>query len=268
MINLLHIKNGSSLSAATLVCHDSTYSVLYSILHRNCEHIFTNNSSIIICHSNPPYPVWVWCKDPSNLEDIVSISNILSKYFSISKGYNVIISDKTLSALSNVNREFSEFTIKMELFSYRLDNIKDIEYNYNGSISLAKLEEVDELASIWHDACLEMELIDFDIEFCKKEVIEKIKNNSLFCLKLGNGEIAALTGKDTVGEYSKISTVYTLPHLRRNGYAINLVHFVTKTILEDNLIPILYTDGNYNASNECYKKIGYYQVGRLLNIQK
>ncbi len=268
MTELLHIENGSSLQSASLVSKDTTYSVLYTILHRNCEHIFTNNSSVIICHSNPPYPVWVWCKDAENQEDIISISNILSKYFPLSKGYNVIISDNILNALSKVNSEFADYTVKMELFSYRLDDIKDIKYDYKGSICLAKLEEVDELSLIWHDACLEMESVDFDIEFCKKEVTEKIKNNSLFLLKLENGEVASLTGKDKTGEYSKISTVYTLPHLRRNGYAINLVHHVTKTILEDNLIPILYTNGNYNASNECYKKIGYYQVGRLFNIQK
>ena len=41
-----------------------------------------------------------------------------------------------------------------------------------------------------------------------------------------------------------------------------------KTILDENLIPILYTNGGYSPSNECYKKIGYYQVGRIFNIQK
>jgi len=36
--------------------------------------------------------------------------------------------------------------------------------------------------------------------------------------------------------------------------------------LDDGLIPILYTNGDYVASNDCYKKIGYVQVGKLVDV--
>ena len=268
MRDLLHIKNGSSLSSASLVSKDSTYSVLYTILQRNCEHIFTNNSSVIICHSNPPYPVWVWCKDSQKSDDIQTISDVLTKYFPLNKGYNIIIADDTLSALSKINSDFQNYSVKMELFAYRLDKINEISYNFKGQITFVKESELDVVAKLWQDACYEMELVHFDIEFCKNEVLHKIKANNLYCLKTDDGEFATLVSKEKTGDYSKISTVYTVPHLRRKGYAINLVHFVTKTILDENLIPILYTNGGYSPSNECYKKIGYYQVGRIFNIQK
>lgn len=268
MSELLYIQNNSAENLARLVEEDVTYSVLYTILHRKCEHIFTNNSSVIICHSNPPYPVWVWCKDANNTCDIQAISDVLSKYFPLNKGYNIIIADDTLSALSKINSDFQNYSVKMELFAYRLDKINEISYNFKGQITFVKESELDVVAKLWQDACYEMELIHFDIEFCKNEVSKKIKNNTLYCLKTEDGEFATLVSKEKTGEYSKISTVYTLPHLRRKGYAINLVHYVTKTILDENLIPILYTNGGYSPSNECYKKIGYYQVGRIFNIQK
>jgi predicted GNAT family acetyltransferase len=34
------------------------------------------------------------------------------------------------------------------------------------------------------------------------------------------------------------------------------------------LMPILYTDGDYDASNECYKGIGYIERGCLYSISR
>ena len=113
----------------------------------------------------------------------------------------------------------------------------------------------------------EMEGFNFDLEECKNRVMRHIENQTLFTLKNENDEILAITSKSDDGVYAKISSVYTVPKYRRRGYAINLVHYVTELLLEQNLIPILYTNGGYVASNECYKKIGYYQVGRLCNVE-
>ena len=91
---------------------------------------------------------------------------------------------------------------------------------------------------------------------------------ALFAWRKDSGEIVSLTARGDQPPYSKITSVYTLPQHRRKGYAINLVYAVTETILADGLIPILYTDAGYAASNACYQKIGYQQVGSLCSICK
>ena len=77
----------------------------------------------------------------------------------------------------------------------------------------------------------------------------------------------ALTDRGDTGLYGKIAAVYTLPNQRRKGYALNLVHAISEDILKDGLVPILYTDADYGASNSCYKKIGFEQVGSLCTVQ-
>ncbi|MBQ8834080.1 MAG: GNAT family N-acetyltransferase [Oscillospiraceae bacterium] len=95
-----------------------------------------------------------------------------------------------------------------------------------------------------------------------------MERKTLFTWRNDAGEIVALTAKVDNGPYSRITSVYTLPGHRRKGYAIHLVHKVTETILADGLVPTLYTDANYRASNACYRKIGYQEVGNLIKAGK
>ena len=135
-------------------------------------------------------------------------------------------------------------------------------------MSLVKTDEIPGLIDVWHDMHMEMEGMDQDRAHCAKTIDRMVSSKKLFAWRMGNGKIVALTGRADQGQYSKITSVYTLPEHRRKGYAIHLVHEVTKTILDDGLIPILYTDAGYEASNECYRKIGYKQVGSLVSICK
>lgn len=52
----------------------------------------------------------------------------------------------------------------------------------------------------------------------------------------------------------------------KKHYAGNLVYQVTKMIIDAGCLPMLYTDGDYAASNACYEKIGYVPQGRLCTI--
>ena len=56
---LLHLKNASNIELSKQLEGDITYSVLFRILQNDCTDIFYNEG-VIICYSNPPYPIWVW----------------------------------------------------------------------------------------------------------------------------------------------------------------------------------------------------------------
>lgn len=267
MNNVIHYINKSNKNLINIIDDSITYSVLKNIMQYNCNDIYTNNESIIICYSNPPYPIWVWCKDISNKEDILSISNILIKEY-ISKGKcNFIISEYLLNELIKVNDIFKKLIYKMELLSYKLEEINNINYKCDGYMRKATMKDVDYLTLINKDAHYEMEGFTFSLDECKNKVIDLINHDNLYVWCNDNHEIVATTNVLVDGIYSKISLVYTVPSYRRKGYAINLVYSVSKILLDNKLIPILYTDGGYKASNECYKKIGYRQIGKLINVE-
>ena len=265
---LMHLENASSIELSKMVEGDITYSVLHRILKNKCTDIFYNEGSTIICYSEPPYPIWVWCKDANEKTDITNIAECIKTYYPLEKGYNIIMSYDVLSCLKKCDSYFEKVSLKMELFSYRLEVLNEINYPCEGRIVSAKRDDVEVISALFRDMFYEMEGFVFDIKECKERATQAIDLNQLYTWRNSQNKIVALASKKINGIYGSISTVYTIPSERRKGYAINLVHALSEELLADNITPILYTDGSYVASNDCYKKIGFEQVGRICNIQK
>lgn len=265
---LIHFKSTSKPELLGLIDGNITYSVLYRILQNDCKDIFTNGKSVIICYSNAPYPVWVWCKEPYDYDDINQIAECIKAHYPLREGYNVIMSHGVLKKLSECDPYFLDVSIKMELLSYQLTHLKEANHPCDGYIKIATEADIDTISVMFKDMNYEMEGFVFDLDECKKKALNLINLKQLFTWRNKNGEIVALTSKKIEGKYGNIASVYTAPAARRSGYAINLVHTVCKDLLACGLTPILYTDGGYAASNDCYKKIGFEQVGRLYNIEK
>lgn len=130
------------------------------------------------------------------------------------------------------------------------------------------MADVDRLVPHWQAATYEMQHREFPLDMCKARVEEMIAAGQQFVWVDEDGEIAALTSYRVDGCFGGVGGVYTLPGHRRRGYAMNLVHGVTERVLERGLTPMLYTDADYAASNACYQKIGYRQVGSLCTAAK
>lgn len=265
--NLIHYQK-DVLDTKLLLDDAVTFSVLISILQNECTDIYTNHESLIICHSLSPFPVWVWCKDIDNIEDIMQIAACLKEAFPLEKDYTYNLSYEIWNRLKQVDDYFEQSKIKMNLLSYQLNTMKEINVPCDGTITPARTEDLEYLTILWHDLCLEMEGTEHDADYCRKRVLAHLADGTLYTWRNAEDKITALTSNGITYGYGKISSVYTLPQYRRKGYAINLVAKVTERILEEKLIPILYTNADYKASNECYKKIGYEEVGSLCTVCK
>ena len=263
---LQHYKFEAKPELADIIDDSVTFAVLKKILRFNCTDIFTNHQTFVICYSNAPYPVWIWCKRPYDEKDAKLIADILKVEFLDKGDYRLIISEDLLQELSKTHHVFAKMHQKMQLFSYELRQINAIDHKCDGRMRRPKTTEIDTLAMHYHNASMEMEGHDFSMEDCKKIITGYMQNDELFVWVDDNDQITATANKILDGNYAKIAFVYTLPTHRRKGYAINLVHKVSQMLLDDGLIPILYTNGGYVASNECYKKIGYVQVGKLVDV--
>ena len=266
-MKLTHYQNQANVVDTGLLRQDAIdYSVLISILHSPCSDVFTDHESVILCYSLAPSPVWVWAKDLNNDEAVRAVADCLRTYFPVSQGHTYNVSYPLLERLREVDPYFRSLEVKLGLLSYRLDNLNPIHYPCGGHFAPARQEDLEPLIPIWHAMNLEMENHDFSESYCREQIGNHLTKGTLFTWRDEADQIVALTAKWADGGYCKLSAVYTLPRHRRKGYAINLVHKVTQSVLDEGLIPILYTDAGYIASNDCYKKIGYRQVGSLCTI--
>lgn len=264
---LQHYQNQACPEVTALVEDPVTYAVLLNILKGECTDIYTDHENRIVCYSASPWPVWVWCRDAEDIAAVMEIGRCLKENFPVEQGYDIILSYELLDKLRELDGYFREAEDKMGLLSYRLDQINAIDYPCEGHMGLVREEEILPLVGVWLDMHMEMEGRKFTPEHCESSIRRMVEGGCLFAWRNDAGEIVALTGRGDQGEFSKITSVYTLPQQRRKGYAINLVHAVTETMLADGFTPILYTDAGYAASNACYQKIGYKLVGRLTSIR-
>lgn len=265
---LQHYQNQACPEAAQLMAAEAiTYSVLMKILCGPCRDIFTDHANAVVCYSNPPYPVWIWCRDADDSVVVMDIACCLKEQLPLDTVRACIMPEPLAEQLRKADPYFRDAKPGMGLLSYRLDAICEISHPCEGTMGLVEEKDVPALVDIWHDMHMEMEGMDQTRAHCEETLHRMVNGKQLFAWRVC-GKIVALTGRGNQDCYSKITSVYTLPEHRRKGYAINLVHGVTQTILADGLIPILYTDSAYAASNACYQKIGYRQVGSLVSICK
>ena len=266
-MTLSHYRGQANVVDTGLLQRDAIdFSVLISILQGPCTDVFTDHQSVILCYSLAPFPVWVWVKDVEDRDAVAAVAECLKTHFPAAQGHTYNVTYPLLEKLRKADPYFEALTVRMGLLSYRLYEIDPISYPCDGGMFPARREDMDLLARLWHDMSLEMENHEFTDDYCRERVGHHLDNGTLFTWRNSRDQVVALTSKWADSGYCKLSSVYTLPQHRRKGYAINLVHRVTESVLEDGLIPILYTDADYTASNSCYQKIGYRQVGSLCTI--
>ena len=266
-MRLIHYQN----QAFPFALHDDdaiTFFVLARILSGPCAHIHTDGENVMICHSEGFYPVWVWCRDEDDTDAVAAVADCLKAHFPLEKGYRYNLSYGMLERLRRADDAFAQMMIEFNMLSYRLDGLLPVSHPCDGNMEVASAADLDRLAQHWQAAIYEMEHRERPLDDCKTSLAEKIAAGQQFVWYDGGGRLAAMASCRAFECYGSIGGVYTLPEHRRRGYAMNLVHSVTARVMEDGFTPILYTDADYGASNACYQKIGYRQVGSLCTARQ
>lgn len=265
-----HYKNQTRPELAALLLEEDaiTFSVLRQILMSECADIVTDGASWIVCHSASPYPVWVWCRDAENGDAVRRIARCLKTQFPLEQGFVVILGQELHQHLTAEDAYFAAAREKMGLLSYRLDTLAPKPPKCEGQMRLVADEELEDLIPHWIAMRVEMEGRRITPEKAMATMTRIAGERGLYAWCDAGGQIVAVCARLDQAPYGKISSVYTLPEHRRKGYCQNLIHSVTKQMLCEGRIPILYTDAAYAASNACYQKIGYRQIGRLTSMER
>ena len=65
-----------------------TFAVLRRILQGSCEWIRSDHDSLILCHSEMPYPVWGWTPDGCGEDTMETAWNLVHKERPLQEGYH------------------------------------------------------------------------------------------------------------------------------------------------------------------------------------
>ena len=170
--------------------------------------------------------------------------------------------------IERAKQDGTEISIALELLTYEcLTPIKPLK---NAKGSLHKCTDKDEfelarLIGMFHDE------VGIDQKNKGEHVTDAQllinEGNTYFWKDDAGNNVACCRYTPRDDELACIGLVFTQPEQRRKHYAENLVYSVTNIARNEGFIPILYTNADYPASNECYKKIGYKVKGKLCMVK-
>ena len=244
-----------------------TFSVLDRILREPCELIRTNHWDLILCHSEKPYPVWIWTPDGCSGQVKEEAWELAAWLRPFSSGHRFNMKHELADYfVKRAGHENMNIGISMELFSYDCPDPIPPDCPADGAPHCCPPEDLDTAVSLM--AAFYPEIGEEPPE--KARIAEKaqayISRRALFFWKNDRGTAVSCCSFRANEGLACLGSVFTLPAYRRRHYAQHLVYRVTETVRSLGFLPMLYTDAGYPASNACYEKIGYVLRGRLCTV--
>lgn len=90
-----------------------------------------------------------------------------------------------------------------------------------------------------------------------------INSRDLFLWSANNRIVSMTYISHRSPRHARINSVYTPDDCRKKGYASALVAAVSRKILNEGLIPVLFADLKNSSSNKVYRNIGFKEAGKI-----
>lgn len=244
-----------------------TFSVLSRILRGPCSCIRTDHEKLILCYSSFPYPVWIWTPDNADESEKERAWQLAEQTLPLSDGYRYNLKYELASYfLSRSQQNGLPLRIETNLFAYDCPAPLRPSAPADGFFYTCTAEDAAEAADLIFRFNGAINSEGRSRDACLLRAQEYISHSAFFLWKNASGETVACCSYKSDDTFGCIAGVYTKPEHRRKHYAQNMVYQATRLIADRGLMPMLYTDADYAASNACYEKIGYILRGKLCSI--
>ena len=223
--------------------------------------LYSDLENYIVGRSEIGYPTWIWTKNGISSDKYMELKFVLEEF--LVNGKNEFTCKRELYDLLSRDYPSSDFFEMGFLTCHKLIKPKFLSGifvlpNYADKVTLAEYfreydkEIFDRNTKSQREALEEVEV------FLREKRIYVLKNSSL--------EIVSMAGFSTLNDLAKITYVYTPKEERRKGYCQSLIYQLSKKLMDDGYLPLLYTDYHYLASNRAYQSVGYEEKGVLINF--
>lgn len=267
-------KNSKLLSIREFENDKYLFSILFENLLNSSFEVYSDEENYIICKGEQSKPIWIWTKDNLNENVLLQIQQIINNYLDGNDNVKFICKPQLYLLLKNNNFECINVVNDNEIGFLMCNNIKRPNI-CDGYIYIPNFYDIDILSDYYYKNCLETKGVNTLTYDQARLYIEKIikdgsvysnNDNTIYGWKNFKNKIVSLAIYSSIGNCAKINNVFTPIEERRRGYASNLIYTITKEILNDDLIPIVYLNNNSNCNYNLYKSIGYVKSGTLINF--
>ena len=244
-----------------------TFSVLSRIVSGDNSLLLTDHKKLIICFTGQPFPVWIWTPDDVSDEEKERAYRLAGEQGFLDGTHRFNMKYELAEYfIDRAKAEGLALSVTTNLYAYDCKTPIRPETETDGELHKCTEDDLDELVdffSMFRDA------VGIDKESREQyriQALDGIRAGTMYLWKNTAGKYVASCNWHPVNDMASVGLVYTREDERRKHYAEHLVYQVTMIAKNAGLIPMLYTDADYAASNACYEKIGYVLRGKLCTL--
>jgi uncharacterized protein len=244
------------------------FNILGLVLAKGFVKLYSDNNHTIICQSNPTTPIWIWTDNTITKDNAVILYDCIFNEFEVNPSSTFIVKPVLYDIIKKIIKDKTgkESSIVTDMIAYQC--VEPVEpQNIEGHMEQADLNDLDIIAQYRANDLQEMNKIHSSKEGQLNNSKSLIESGNLYVWRKGDGFITSIAFiAHRSPEHARLNRVYTEPQYRNRGYAAMLMFELSKLILNEGRIPVLYTDASYPASNKAYKKVGFKECGCLYEI--
>lgn len=222
----------------------------------------SDNETFCIGRESKGLPTWIWTEDNLKLETVKKVEDILKKLY-LELDNNKLTCKKEL--YDYLKKDLSDLKDYFEMGFFKCDKLKNVELS-SGRIDKPNYGDKTTLARFLCDDLKEQDNEEITFEEALETVDFFLKDDKFYIWRNPEEKAVSMCCYTVTNKQAKVSHVFTPKSERCHGYCTSLVYSLTKNLLSKGLVPLLYTNHNYEASNRAYKKVGYEEKGILINF--
>lgn len=216
--------------------------------------LLSDGKSYVIGRERPDFSLWIWTRGEMNEKEVEKIVEVLRENID-NKNDNYIIAKKSFFELWD--NHYHDVNKQLDISFFRCEKLNNIKIS-DGSFERPSYGDNVAIASCWCKNVEHSHLQEIiTLNEALIEIEREIENEQLFVWKSSLGKVLSVARFEVIGKFGKISQVYTPIEYRKRGFASSLVYKLTEFLLEKDLIPVLFTDSNYEPSKHLYQNMGY-----------
>ncbi len=245
-----------------------SFAILRMIMGGKCLLLLTDHERAILCKAVEVFPAWIWTPDGALPEEMERVYALAAENGLMHAGQHIYMKYALAEFwIERAARDGLRVAISSNTNAYDCPEPVPPADAADGAPHKCTEEDADELSELLNLFHVETRMDQKDEAACRKEAEGLIRAGRTYFWKDGQGRTAACCTYAPDGDLASISNVFTRPAFRRKHCAENLVYHVTALAKGEGFVPMLYADADYEASNGCYKKIGYVLRGKLCTVE-
>ncbi len=242
------------------------FNLLYLIRESDAPMLFTDGACFIAAQSSEKTPLWLFLNATPGPEAETELCGLLAERMAENPALSITAQSQFVQGLfARLSAQTGfRFVERMRMNAYACHAVN--EQPCAGRMvrpQSAHRERMCQLITQMHEDAVHEPL---SREAAERFAERTVSSPALFLWE--DGDIAAMAYiPHKTARYARINTVVTDRACRGRGYAKALVGAMCRALLSEGLIPMLYADADYPASNAAYRRIGFEKQGEITDYR-